>query len=262
MTCCARRCWARERDYPRIASATSCEPVPDHRHCHVEDDQQPDPGDPAVALEQPRDQVGRDPHQHHRKHQPDDQVRDFLRRPGHRQHVVQAHRHVRQDDLHHRLAQRLRLASPAALSTCGRRSSRNISSTPTAAAARRQAAARDRQQLQRDRPEGDADHRRAGDAEQDGAGRVCRSRQSGHRHPDDDGIVAGQREIDQHDLSERDQVLRPVPIQVKAFPALCPGGRAGLAAWRTQSDKSTQKGRPAMVPRYSSTADGRHLGAR
>ena len=57
----------------------------------------------------------------------------------------------------------------------------------------------DRQQLQRDGAQGDADHRRADDAEQDGRALLPR-RQAGDGQPDDDGVVAGQRDVDQDHL--------------------------------------------------------------
>ena len=53
--------------------------------------------------------VRRDAHQRDRQHQPDDEDPDrrLMRDAGHREHVVERHRHIGDDDLQHRLAGRL-----------------------------------------------------------------------------------------------------------------------------------------------------------
>jgi hypothetical protein len=62
----------------------------------------------------------------------------------------------------------------------------------------------DRQQLHGDGGEGDAHHRRRADAPEDRLAPLL-LRQPGGRHADDDGVVAGQDDVDEQDLGERDQ---------------------------------------------------------
>ena len=71
--------------------------------------------------------------------------------------------------------------------------------------AARQQQSDDRQQLQRDGAQSDADHRRAQNAEQDGWALLLRA-QTGNRHPDHDRIVAGQCDVDHDDLRQGGEV--------------------------------------------------------
>ena len=58
-----------------------------------------------------------------------------------------------------------------------------------------------RQQLDRNRSEGQTQHRRHDDADQDGA-RPAFGRQAGGGKTDDDRIVAGQHQVDHDDLEQ------------------------------------------------------------
>src|SRR5574338_1114873 len=73
--------------------------LPDHLQRDPQDDQQADPGDPAVTLDVTGDEVRGDAHQGDRDHEPDDEDPGMLaRRSGDREHVVEAHADVGDGD--------------------------------------------------------------------------------------------------------------------------------------------------------------------
>ncbi len=190
-------------DLPRAA--------PDHVERDIEDDGEADIGDPAVPVEQPGDEARRHAHQHDRQAEPEHQRERMLARGArHRQHVVERHRDVRQHDLPgglgEGLARHIRASpcvSAASVSSAfGPRSSRHIFQLhPEQQDAAGEQQADDRQQLDGDAGERDAQHRGGDDADQDGAPALLR-RQAGGGEPDDDGIVAGQHQVDHDDLEE------------------------------------------------------------
>jgi hypothetical protein len=190
----------------------------------VEDHEQADPGDPAVLVEQPRDQRRRHAHQHDGEGEADDQdVGMVLRRAGHSQHVVEAHRHVGDEDLRDRLAQRLlRRAGHAlagdrvdALALLGRlmavraavaQLAVHLPADPEQQHAAGQHDADDRQQLDGDGGEADAHQRRGRDAPDDRLAPLV-GRQARRGHADDDGVVARQHDVDEENLAERDELV-------------------------------------------------------
>src|SRR5205814_1222330 len=82
--------------------------VPDHPQRDEGNDTEPDPSQPEQPVEQSRD-IGRgDAHQRHRQYEPDRQdIRMIARHSRDRQHVVERHRQIGDDDLRHRLRCRL-----------------------------------------------------------------------------------------------------------------------------------------------------------
>ena len=74
--------------------------VPDHVQGDIQHDDQTDVGDPAVLVQQARDEGGSKAHQGDRQHKADDQHGwVFAGSTGNREHVIKAHRHVGQHDL-------------------------------------------------------------------------------------------------------------------------------------------------------------------
>ena len=94
------------------------QPFERHADGHEQDDHQAQPGNPAMLVQEARDEGGGNAHHHDRKGQADDQRFEVMRgRAGHGQHVVERHGDVGDDDLDDRLAQRLarRLAGHGAI---------------------------------------------------------------------------------------------------------------------------------------------------
>ena len=55
------------------------------------------------------------------------------------------------------------------------------------------------------------------------AGRFCCARQAGDRHADHDGVVAGQRDVDQDDLRQGGEVVRSVQSGPSGSPLSATG---------------------------------------
>ena len=127
----------------------------------------------------------------------------------HRQHVVERHRNVRHDDLPGRLREGLawnvRIARPERglgfLCAGPAQFAPHFPANPEQQDAAREQQADDRQQLDCHRRKGQAQHRGRNDADQNGP-RPAFRRQAGRGKADDDGVVAGQDQVDRHHLQE------------------------------------------------------------
>ena len=116
------------------------------------------------------------------------------------------------------------------------------------AAGQRQA--QDLQQTDRHQPEADPDRRRSGDTQQDRQPPLLR-RQTRHRQPDDNGVVAGEGDVDQHHLDQRAEIMDQ-PMRHAAWSWGCKGALAKRRSLRSSCLQAQQKGRqPVMVPRYT-----------
>jgi hypothetical protein len=202
-------------------------PIPHHDDGHIQDDQQPHIGDPAVAVQQPGDEVGGQAHQRDGEGEADDQhLQVVARRAGHGQHVVQRHRHIGQHDLGDGLAERLGRSALAVAAAGGRRAvlqrrglggvvgaqlAPQLPAHPQQQDAAGEQQADDLQQLGGEQGEDDAQHGGGDDAPQDGAAPLLGG-QPGRGHADDDGVVAGQRHVDDHDLDEGGELGEREPV--------------------------------------------------
>lgn len=200
--------------------------IPHHHDGDIEDDQQPDIGDPAVAVQQPGDEVGGQAHQRDGEGEADDQHLEVVARgAGHGQHVVERHRHVGHHDLGDGLAEGLRRPAGLAVVAAGlavlqRRGlggvvgadlAPQLPAHPQQQDAAGEQQADDLQQLGGEQGEDDAQHGGGADAPQDGAAPLI-GRQAGRGHADDDGVVAGQRHVDDHDLDEGGKLGEREPV--------------------------------------------------
>ena len=86
------------------------------------------------------------------------------------------------------------------------------------------------------------------------AGRFWRARQAGNRHADDDGVVAGQRDVDHDHLRQSGEVVGQRDL-VHAAAALVSRRRGGLAGLPPATGQGSD-GSP-----LHQTRDGGHLGA-
>ena len=160
--------------------------LPDHPERDIENDRKADIGDPAVALQQARDERCREAHERNGEHQPEDQNDRMLAGgAGHRENVVERHRDVGDDDLPGGLGEglaRRALCDPArsvgvrvgesllGRVRFGRRGAQlapHLPAHPQEQDAARDEQADDRKQPRRDAGEQDAQHRRGDDADED-----------------------------------------------------------------------------------------------
>jgi len=183
--------------------------VADHLQCDIDDHGQPEETEPAVTVDVPGDQVRRQPHQRHRQYQPDDQdFRMLARGPGDREHVVEAHRNIRHCHRPCRGGKALRYHR-GRYSGCGDRLAKFAPHFPRDP--QQQPAREDQpeqvQQLSNAECKYHSQPKRRTDADQDDAAALL-GRQPGRQRADDDRIVGGEHEIDQHDLAEHRQLLK------------------------------------------------------
>jgi hypothetical protein len=195
--------------------------APDHLRRDVSDHGQADITDPALPVQEARDERGRNAHQRDRRDQTEDQHRGmFPRRPRHRQHIVERHRDVGHDDLPHGLgkcldgrgpgndAVRIQIAAhqrfACILLRLGRRAQlpQHLPADPQQQNASGERQPDDLQQLRGRDCEQDAHDGCRQHAEQHRA-RALKSRQSRGSKADDDGVVASQDQIDHDDLKKR-----------------------------------------------------------
>ncbi len=212
----------------------------DHLERDVENDGQTDIGDPAMLLQQARDEGRGQAHQRDGKPEAEHQnPRMLARRAGHRQHVVERHRDVGDDDLPGRLreglARRAGRDLPVAVEVLigehfvdvvGLAVAQllpHLPAHPQQQDAAGEQEADDRQQLRGDAGEDDAQDGRGDDAKKDRlVARLLRKTRG--RQADDDGVVARQHEVDHDDLRESGKHFRcqkikhtsPFPSRVRA----------------------------------------------
>ena len=190
--------------------------VVDHGEGDIGDQHKPEIADPVIALEKPGDHRRRHPHEHHRERQPDDQRRHMPGGgAGHRQHVVEGHGDIGQRHVPDRGAERFHRAlggGGRVVAIAEHRGPDRFGLTRCQIAVKLPAHPRQHQPAGQGQPDdlhqlhgGDGEH----DAEDHGdenapedhpaavlRGDACR----GHAH--DDGVIAGQHQVDEHDLDE------------------------------------------------------------
>ncbi len=188
----------------------------DHLEGDVNDDGKSDIGDPALLLEHAPEQIGGDAHQRDRQQQAEGQDVGMLARGARdREHVVQRHRDVGRDDLQRGLAESLSLHRRGARSAAGAERelafvrllaqlSPHLPAYPEQQHAAGEQQADHLQKLGRNAGKDDAEHSGGSDADDDGAAALL-GRQARRGKADDDGVVAGQNEVDQDDLKQRAQ---------------------------------------------------------
>ena len=169
----------------------------------------------------------------------------LARRAGHREHVVEGHRHVGDDDLPGGLGEGLaRNASgngavlidvPTLESLLGRmllglmagaQLAPHLPAHPQQQDAAGQEQAHDLEKLGRDQRENDTQDGGGENAEQDGLVALL-LRETGGGQADDDGVVAGERQVDADDHQEGDDLGSEKLREIKhAVPHMSVGGSA------------------------------------
>ena len=160
----------------------------------------------------------------------------LARGAGNREHVVERHGDVGDDDLERRLGEGLplstfrnmavgvqvlpgqRFAHRMRVSAGRAQLPPHFPAHPEKQDSACKEQADDREKPRRDGGEEDAQHGRRGDTDEDRLGSLLR-REPGGGEPDDDGVVAGQNEIDQDDLQKRRQRVGGDEIEHAAHPS-------------------------------------------
>jgi hypothetical protein len=217
------RAWRRRRgDLPprrrkadRFQPAQLMHAVPDHVTGNEQHDGQADVADPRHALQQPGDQGGGEAGQQHRQAKTGEQhpTRLVAHRAGHGQHVVERGGDVGDEYLHQHAGQRPRLRCRARLVLAAHAAQipphLPADQQQQQATRQHQAWTADLQQLHGEEGEGAKQHDREAQPEHDRPA-PQRLRQSRRGHADRNGVVAGEAQVDQHDLSEGCEEARPV----------------------------------------------------
>src|SRR5262245_24810319 len=208
--------------------------APNHVGGHVEDDGEPDVSDPAMPVEQPRNKARSDAHQNDGEPKPEDQRERMVARGArHRQHVVERHGDVRNNDLPGSLREGLPgdvalLPSQCSLGFVPVRAAQvapHLPAHPKQQYSACQKQTDNLQKLQGDARENESQHGGSDNADEDRA-RALFGWQARGGKADDNRIVAREDEIDHDDLEKRGEcaVRKKVELShpLRSWMGACP----------------------------------------